>query len=315
MIRIGDYTITKPITSILYDLQRAQRNKLEYFFDRGDEIQVQCPVHADGHEKRGSCFINKETGIWHCFTCSASGKFPKFVSRVLNCSIDFAEKWLLENCGYTYAENNVAIMPEINLEKEHQNVNTYIDDSILESFESYHPYMSERRLNKDIIKKFEVKYDPKTKSLVFPVRDIKGRLVALTRRSVEGKQFEIAKGFDKSNIYLLYEANKYKQVIVCESQINALTAWGYGVPAIALFGAGTTIEQLNVLKNTDISHFILMYDPDQAGRKGANKFKSFMKNKFVTDIVMPIGKDVNDLTKEEFDDILNKNLVYFSEHV
>lgn len=314
MFTIGNYEINKPIIDILYDLQRAQKDKLQFFYDRGDEIQVQCPCHAEGHEKRGSCFINKETSVWHCFTCGESGRFPRFVSKVLNKSIDFSEKWLLENCDYTYVDSPVSL-EEINLNKENKDVNVYIDDSILDSFESYHPYMTQRHLNSDVLKRFEVKYDPETKSIVFPVRDVKGRLVGLTRRSVEGKKFDINKGFDKKNIYLLYEAIKYKQVVVVESQINALTSWQYGVPSIALFGAGTPIDQLNVLKDTSISHFILMYDNDDAGRKGANKFKSFMKNKFVTDIIMPKGKDVNDLTKEEFYSILDKNLVYLDKNV
>ncbi len=78
------------------------------------------------------------------------------------------------------------------------------------------------------------------------------------------------------------------------------------MPAIALYGAGTTKGQIDILNNSSIKHFILMYDNDQAGRKGAEKFKKLIsKNKFVTDIIMPYGKDLNDLSKKEFIDLLN----------
>ena len=51
-----------------------------------------------------------------------------------------------------------------------------------------------------------------------------------------------------------------------------------------------------------------MYDNDEAGRKGANKFKKLIrKDVFITDIIMPKGKDVADCSKEEFWDILRNN--------
>ena len=172
--------------------------------------------------------------------------------------------------------------------------------------------MKKRKLTDEIIEKFEIKYDPLSKSIVFPVRDISGKLVGLTKRSIEGKKFYIDKGFNKENIYLLYNiiSENIKEVVVCESQINALTSWVYGKPAIALFGAGTTEEQMNVLNNTDIKHYILCYDPDNAGKKGANKFKRLIrKDVFVDEIFLPSGKDLNDLTKEEFNNILSLQLL------
>ena len=102
--------------------------------------------------------------------------------------------------------------------------------------------------------------------------------------------------------------NKYNQVIVVESQINALVSYSYGFPAVALFGAGTTQNQIDELNKTNILHYILMYDNDEAGRKGASKFKKLIKkNAFITDIIMPKNKDVADCSKEEFWDILRKN--------
>ena len=64
-----------------------------------------------------------------------------------------------------------------------------LDESILDTFESYHPYMTKRHLTKDIIDKYKIRYDKDYKALVFPVWDINGNLKFLTRRSVENKQF------------------------------------------------------------------------------------------------------------------------------
>lgn len=104
--------------------------------------------------------------------------------------------------------------------------------------------------------------------------------------------------------------NKCNQVIVVESQINALVSYSYGFPAVALFGAGTTQNQMDELNKTNIFHYILMYDNDEAGRKGASKFKELIrKDVFITDIIMPKGKDVADCSKEEFLNILRRNNV------
>ncbi len=37
---------------------------------RGDEIRVICPVHED---RRPSCDLNLERGVWICRACGASG--------------------------------------------------------------------------------------------------------------------------------------------------------------------------------------------------------------------------------------------------
>ena len=60
-------------------------------------------------------------------------------------------------------------------------------------------------------------------------------------------------------------------------------------------------NQMNELNHSPIFHYILMYDNDEAGRKGANRFKKLIRDDvLVDDIIMPYGKDVADLSKEEF---------------
>ena len=107
---------------------------------------------------------------------------------------------------------------------------------------------------------------------------------------------------DKS-IYLLDTIKKYKYttVYVVESQINALTLWGWGYPSVALFGTGSE-HQYNLLKKSGIRNFVLCFDGDTAGRQGAKKLvKTLPVSSMVTVVQLPESKDVNDLTKEEFE--------------
>ena len=80
---------------------------------------------------------------------------------------------------------------------------------------------------------------------------------------------------------------------------------------MALMGTGSK-DQYEILRNSNIRNFVLMFDGDVAGRHGAEKFIKNMNNDcFVTDIKMPDGKDVNDLDTKDLVDLLNQyNLKY-----
>ena len=62
----------------------------------------------------------------------------------------------------------------------------------------------------------------------------------------------------------------------------------------------------DILRKSGIRNYILCFDGDNAGRKGAARFKKALAKTetSITDIIMPDGKDVNDLSKEEFKIIL-----------
>ena len=60
-------------------------------------------------------------------------------------------------------------------------------------------------------------------------------------------------------------------------------------------------EQIEMLKKTPFRELILALDPDFAGRKGTETIKNILiSHKIISELKVPEGKDVNDLTKEEF---------------
>lgn len=323
-LQIDNHIIKKDIKEILSLLKTQLINgKLKTIIYKGDEVSVTCPFHSEGRENHPSCFIyvgedeKIPWGTFHCFTCNEKGGLVKFIAKCFDRNYSFAKEWLKKYfTEKIVAENSslaLGIEEEIPLKKltntNNTNYKQYLSEESLNKFQSWHPYMAKRNISIEIANRFQVSYDTSTKTIVFPVRDKYDNLVFLTRRSVEGKKFYIDANASKI-VYLLNEAlkNNYKQVIVVESQINALVSYSYGFPAVALFGAGTTEEQINELNSTSIIHYILMYDNDEAGRKGASKFKRLIKKDvFITDILMPKGKDVADLSKEEFFDILKQN--------
>ena len=305
---IDNHVISKDIKSILSELKSVcSPTKLRSIQYKTNNVRVCCPVHKDGQENKPSCEIFKgdcDGVVWgtvHCFACGFKGQLYDFVAEACDKSVNWAKWWLKEYfTEQILDDNNLLIDEPIKLNKK-SIIKNDLSEDILKTFQSWHPYLEKRKLNKEICEKYEVKYDRKSECIVFPVRDINGRLRFLTRRSVNNKRFIIDKNIEKE-VYLLYnniKENK-KEVYVVESQINALTLQSWGYPSVALLGTGSEY-QYKQLKKSGILKYNLCFDGDIAGKNGIKKFIQNMSESFITVIELPEGKDVNDLSKEDFE--------------
>lgn len=308
---IDNKIINAPIPDILKQIKKETGANLfkDIQFKR-DNYVITCPQHKGGQENHPSCNIycgdspEVEYGTVHCFTCGYSVPLYKLVADCFNEKDDFGKAWLVDRFGDTFIETQ-RILPAIDVSKK-ASVKK-LDESILREFDYYHPYMWTRKLSRDIVDKFRVGYDKATDALTFPVYDEHNNLVMITKRSVSSKAFHIDENVDKP-VYLLnyIQSQNIKTVIIVESQINALTAWTYGYPAVALFGTGSE-HQYDILNKSCIRHYILMFDGDSAGDSGAKRFiKNIRKDVFVDVVKLPRGKDVNDLSKEQFLDLFKQ---------
>lgn len=308
---IDNHVIKKDIKAILSTLKEKTVNgKLAVIHYDPESVRITCPFHKDGLEKKPSCgiYVGNADITWgtvHCFACGFKGQLYDVVASCLDISIQRAKKWLCDNFTEYVKENRVIIDAPINL-KAVKKKETYLDENILNNFQSWHPYMEKRKLSKEVCEKFQIKYDPQTECIVFPVRDIHGNLKFLTRRSVNSKKFIIDKNIEKE-VYLLYNHLDEKEVYVCESQINALTLQSWGYPAVALLGTGTEYQYAQ-LKKANILKYNLCLDGDDAGRNGTKKFIENFPHNFITVIKIPEGKDVNDLTKNQFENLKKEEI-------
>lgn len=306
---IDNKLIDTPIIDILNKLKNtADWNVFTVIEDKNEYIRVTCPFHKNGEETHPSCSIYADTdsdkivyGTYHCFTCGSKGQLWNLVAYILGITEQQAKNWLIDNFGDTFIENKFFIKPlELNQKVELKEVQA-LDESILDDYNLYHPYMSQRRLTFDVLRKFKVGFNSKTQCLTFPVWDEKNNLVMITERSVNSKKFYIPSGVDKP-VYLL-NFIEGDTVYVTESQIDALTLQSYGYPAIALFGTGSS-KQYEILKRSGIRKFILCFDGDSAGQKGTIRFiRNMPKDAFIAVKQLPDGKDINDLSKDEFDNL------------
>lgn len=273
--------------------------------DTPDNIMVSCPYHKGGQERRPSAGIKKSDGTFHCFTCGETHSLQEMISYCFGRYDDmigaFGWEWLLKNFLTVSVEERKGI--ELNLSRNtNEKVSSYISNDELDEYRVYHPYMWKRKMTPEVVEIFDVGYDKKTNSITFPVRDVQGRCLFVARRSVNTKFFNYPAGAEKP-IYGLYELSQLpnypKEVIICESMIDAIYFWTVGKYAVALNGLGNEL-QFKQLKEMPCRKFILCTDSDDAGMRARSRIRKNIRNKLITEYVLPEGrKDANDCTQEE----------------
>lgn len=308
------------ITELKSELQANGITMFEKTKNTSTHIQVQCPYHKNGQEKKPSAGIRKSDGMFHCFTCGEVHSLQEVITHCFGYYDDvlgmFGWKWLLKN----FATMRVEERKDVDLDlyratnfskhKVHNSANIigdgdrfgYVSKEELESYRYTHPYMYERKLTDEVIELFDIGYDKDTACITFPVRDVHGNTLFVARRSVRFKYFNYPKGVEKPlyGAYELHQLEKFPaEIIICESMLDCLYFWTIGKYAVALNGLGDDL-QFKQLNKLPCRKFILCTDSDEAGMKARKRIRANLKNKIITEYILPEGrKDANDCTVDE----------------
>lgn len=296
---------------------------------------IYCPFHNGGNEKRPSAGVTRESeyrngihynqGVFNCLACHTTYPMDKFVTEVLKSKHIPQDglTWLKENIsGFELEESefDYLIPPELMNQmiskfavqqlKQMENPQKFVSEEELAKYRFTVPYMYERKLTDEIIEEYDIGFQadwipPGRKKpvpcITIPIRDKQGRTLFFCRRSIEGKLYNYPEGVTKPVFGI--DRVKGRSVVICESAINALTARTYGYQAVALLGTGNTY-QIQQLKELGVDEFVICTDGDEAGRKAAEKLKKALSKVAIVWIIkMPDGKDLNDCTKQEFDQL------------
>jgi DNA primase len=256
--------------------------------------------------------------MFHCFACNEVHTLPEVVSHCFGKHEDLSGswgwKWLLKNFAVVQVEERKDV--ELDFDRTFGKTRSgnasgitgisYISEEELDSYRYIHPYMYKRRLTDEIIELFDIGYDKLTKCITFPVRDRDGNCLFIARRSVVTKFFNYPEGVAKPvyGIYELYKTGReHEDLIICESMLDALTAWVYGRTAVALNGLGNEL-QFKQLQSLPCRKMILGTDNDAAGKQARTRIRKNLHGKILTEYVFPDGKkDLNDLEIQEFEQL------------
>ena len=311
---INDIQFSVELIDILQELisqLRANNIQLIQKYKEGPtHIQICCPYHANGMERRPSAGLRKEDGMFHCFACGEVHTLQEVISHCFGYTDDivgkFGWQWLIRNFTTVQYEDRKDIQLDFSRDFTKSKKN-YVSEDELDKYRYYHPYILNRGISKKIVNLFDVGYDKTNQTCTFPNLDKEGNCLFVARRSVKTKFFQYPSNVQKEvyGIYQLYQLDKFpKEVYICESMIDCLYLWTFNKYACALNGLGNSI-QFEQLNNMPCRKFILATDSDMAGIQARKRLRDNIKNKLITEVILPNGrKDINECSPDEIENLI-----------
>jgi DNA primase len=277
----------------------------------GRNFKALCPFHQ---EKTPSFFIFPDRQSWRCFGCGAGGDLFSFVMKKEGTDFGETLKTLADKAGVSLERKKEAIEGKSTdrLYQINEAAAQYFHDLLFHApaaggARDY--VMKQRGLNSRTIDDFQIGFSPGEglkihllergysekellslrllgekdgrtydffrHRLMFPIRDIKGRVVGFGARALDDSMPKYLNSpqtviFDKSSI--LYAIDRAKGAIkekglavIVEGYMDVITAHQYGFTnVVASMGTSLTEKQIKVLKGLTRS-FAFALDPDVAG--------------------------------------------------
>jgi DNA primase len=258
----------------------------------GSHFIVYCPFHDNFNT--ASAEIDKETGMFYCFSCKAWSDLPDVLMRTGNITWFQAVRLI--------GDANSDIVAELdNMFKADEAIPEF-DSTVVDMLHSNvwgrgSDYFLSRFITTDSIHKFKLGYSSKQDMVIIPVYSPKGILWGFVGRSVEGKVFKNSKNLKKSKtLFNLSNVWTSDRVFVVESSFDAIRLDQVDLPAVATLGAGITREQIDLLKRT-FDDIMVLPDNDDAGNGMGVKILSEIP--YATIIPLEGVHDVGDLSDED----------------
>jgi len=276
----------------------------------GRNFKALCPFHE---EKTPSFFVFPERQSWRCFGCGAGGDLLSFVMKKEGVDFGEALKMLAERAGVSLARRKEPVEDKLTdrLYQMNEAAAQYYHDLLLKEpmAEQARDYVGKRGLDQKAIDDFQLgfslgeglkkrllekdfrenellvagligerdgrAYDYFRHRLMFPIRDIKGKVVGFGARALDESLPKYLNSpqtpiFDKSSI--LYGIDRAKGAIrerglavIVEGYTDVIAAHQHGeANVVASMGTALTEKQIRVLKGLT-RRLAFALDPDVAG--------------------------------------------------
>lgn len=278
---------------------------------RGSQYVGLCPFHK---EKTPSFYVDPEKGVYHCFGCGASGNAVTFLSEIEGITKKEAFLILAEEFGLDikdashYDQKNYPVIQEL----LNESVRFY--KSQLLKHRDVLDYLKGRGLNMESISEWELGFSPDKYELIrylinkgftiedivlsglgvntsreiydrfhhrviFPIKDLTGRVVSFAGRSLDEKGPKYLNGpespiFKKSEVlYGLHTAKKYARELgyfyLVEGYMDVILMHQKGYKnTVGVMGTALTEKQGEKMYRF-AKKVVIIPDSDEAGIKAA----------------------------------------------
>lgn len=266
-----------------------------HFQDTHDNWKALCPFHS---EKTPSFYIHKTDLVGHCFGCGVAGRVDVLLAR-------------LKHISAAQARNELGLTSLPWLDKvETPQPEPIYPQSWIHAWKriSMHPYLEQRGFTHTTVEAFELRWDPQTRRVVFPLISSESRVVGAVGRATTGLQPKYYFYWNCDKGQSVWTARDFwmapqDSVIVVEGMMDCMWLWQNGFKSVALIGASATKEQTAQLK--EFHSVTIALDNDDAGKIGAENLHRALKNSCRIQYASypSYAKDANDLTQDELQEI------------
>jgi DNA primase len=271
---------------------------------KSDYIAAACPFHKGGQERRPSFWVNRSTGAWGCFTCSASGGGIKYLLRELGHSNRKIEAEISE------AEKDAERVFKVEQAKRRKKIRAGFDgehvlpDSLLGVFDFLPVDLLEAGFTEETLAYHDIGYDRRNERITFPIRDVRGQLIGISGRSTvvgdvpkyllyngrkfrDGREFpgELGEWFPsysnesvRDHLWGSHLVNEdlmsgaWDQVILVEGYKAKMWMWQLGwIHTVAMMGTKMTAKQEKLIRMWGAEVFVFT-DNNGPGREAADNW-------------------------------------------
>ena len=303
-----------------------------------------CPFHR---EKTPSFTVVPSKEFYYCFGCGASGNVVNFIMRHENLDYPDALRFLAKRAGVTIPETGSADSGTNRMYQACEYAHNLFIKNLRNS--TAYEYIKARGVSDDIIKELGIGYavpgwdnlygaltkdklapvdfekagllvksekrsgyyDKFRNRLIFPIKNISGRVIAFGGRALSDEEGPKYLNSPETQIYhkgsILYGLNWAKndiraavKAIICEGYFDYVSLYQAGIKNIvAVSGTGFTANQGSLLARF-CSEVVLLYDADSAGLKATFRAVDILYNSGLEPYVvrLPKGKDPDEFIKD-----------------
>ena len=253
-----------------------QEKRLEFKIS-GRDYLVKC-LSPDHEDTNPSMRIDNITGIYHCFSCGFRGNIFKHFGAVAN-YLEIKRQKLKEKIEETRASSIGLEFPK-----------------------GFTPYVGNwRGIKPETYKEFDafLHHDRSFNGrIVFPIRDITGKVVAFNGRHMtitDKVKYMIYPPHATMPLYPSSVKPIKGRVILVEGIFDMVNLFDKGLfNTICCFGTNTiTADKLSILKMQDIMGVDIIFDGDEPGRKAAENVKFLSERAGLVTRVVDLGQNVD----------------------
>jgi DNA primase len=296
----------------------------------GGNVRSTCPLH--GGDNPSAFVFSSSEKLWYCHTgCQRGGDVFDFVMEAEECTFMRAVQILADMFDVVVDWENETI--EENLFRDQ--AKAFIERMMKKKKVHELPAFKIKNMKMAKVKNYRG-YSPETiewwkfrlctegelqDRLVIPLEDVDKRLVGITGRATRSDQPEkfmhrprnLHTGYFLTglgrNIEFVREAGN--KAIIVEGLFDTAKLWDCGHKNVCCpIGVFFTEEHILQLYKAGVTDIVLAFDNDKAGRNGMRKAYQKAKGKFgIRFMVYPEGKDADDCTQEELDEVVKNALM------